>query len=72
MKQKILQVLQSALNNVEYDLHHAQTVFKGLSGEELDWPYGLSGRTKREVLGGYEMERNNLVKCIEWVNSKDD
>ena len=51
------------------DLERARTAFRGLSSEEMKRPHGYSGKTRAEVLAGYEADRARVEAAIAWVQS---
>ena len=61
--------LQALTNAKGDDLERAQMAFRGYSEKELDTQHGMSGKTRREILEGYQKYRNQINQAIEWVNS---
>ncbi len=52
------------------DLYRAQAAWGKLSPEDMELEYGESGRTRRQILDGYERLDQEVNKAIEWVKSQ--
>ena len=69
MKERVLQIVKSALINAEDNLTRVNMVFGKMSPKELEIGYGQSGRTRGETLEEYQTEVDELKRCIAWVES---
>ena len=61
-KVELLRILEGARGD---DLFRAQLAFKG---SNLDEQWGQSGRTKREILAGYQEHEATIKRLIQEVN----
>ena len=67
MKEKVLEIVKNKLGGAEDDLARANMQFGSLTTEELDLEYGQSGRTCGEIFHEYLIQRNELKRCVTWV-----
>jgi hypothetical protein len=54
------------------DLYRARNAFRNCTQAQLDEQYGESGRTRREILAGYEAHEARINAAIEWVKRVGD
>lgn len=66
MKQKVIEIVQSALANSENELYKLKKEFMNL---DMGSEYCDSGLTCEEFLAIYEIECKTLWKCLEWVKN---
>jgi hypothetical protein len=64
-KETALDVLKGARGD---DLERAQMAFGNMSDQELDTVYGSSGKTCREILAGYQKNREEINAAIRFVS----
>ncbi len=69
MKDQVLQIVQSALSGAEDNLYRANREFGKMTTNELDQKYGQSESTCGEILTQYQIRRDELKRCVAWVNS---
>lgn len=69
MKTKVLQIVKNALAGAEDNLYRANIQFGKMSAKELEQEYGQSCRTCGEILHEYQIERDELRRCVAWVES---
>ncbi len=62
-------VLQTLKNNIGDDLYRAQLAFKGLSEEEMNTLYGMSGKTRQELINEYQKWEDKFNKAIKEIES---
>lgn len=70
LKNKVMMIVNSQISGAHDDLYRAKRRFHGMSEEELNHPYGQSGKTCGEILIGYKDKVNELEKCLDWVNNQ--
>lgn len=61
--------LRALENHRGDDLERARTAFRGLSAEDMDKEYGRSGKTRRQIIEGYERHAAEVDAAIAWVKS---
>jgi hypothetical protein len=54
------------------DLWRARRAFANCSQSLMDEPYGESGKTRREILEGYEAHEARINAAIAWVKRVGD
>lgn len=54
------------------NLQRAQSAFRGLSEQAMDEMYGQSGKTRWEILKGYQEHDAAVTAAIAWVRSQAD
>ena len=65
---EIVDYIQRAIDQRTGDnLERAQSAFRGLADDQMDKEYGQSGKTRREILNGYECERTLATAAMKWV-----
>ena len=69
MKDRVLTMVKNALSGAEDNLYRANMQFGKMSAKELEQEYGQSGRTCGEILHVYQIERDELKRCVAWVES---
>lgn len=69
MKDKVLSIVNGALSGAEDNLYRANMQFGKMTQKELAEEYGQSGRTCGDILHEYQIERDELLRCVNWVNS---
>ena len=69
MKDRVLQIVRSALCGAEDNLYRANMQFGKMTGKELAQERGQSGRTCGEILEEYRAEVAELKRCVAWVES---
>lgn len=69
MKNRVLTIVKSALAGAEDDFYRANMQFGKMSAKELEQEYGQSGRTCGEIFHEYQIERDELKRCVAWVES---
>ena len=67
MKEKVLDIVKSKLGGAEDNLARANMQFGSLTTEKLNLEYEQSGRTCGEILHGYLIQRDELKRCVTWV-----
>lgn len=66
-----LTVIEAALNAYRGDdLARARRCFDGCSAEQMQEPWGQSGRTRAEILRGYEEHAAKVDEALAWVREK--
>lgn len=66
-----LEVIENALRQHRGDdLARARRAFEGLSPEEMQEPWGASGRTRADVLADYEKHEAEVEAALAWVREK--
>ena len=66
MNPDIVKAVQAQLGNAQDNLHRARAAFRGLSPQELsEQPYGESGRTRAQIVAGYEEEEARWLKALD-------
>lgn len=62
-----------ALNNyMNDDLQRAQRAFRNCTPEEMGEQYGLSGKTRQELLNDYQAHQDRVDAAIAWVKTVGD
>lgn len=69
LKNKVLEIIQTALSNAEDNLTRANMQFGKMTIEGLKQKYGESESTCGEILDQYQTRYNELKQCAVWVNS---
>jgi hypothetical protein len=60
-----------ALQNMRGDDYtRAKRAFRGMTDDQMKQQFGESGRTRAEVLAGYEAEFRKYSDAIQWVASQ--
>jgi len=67
MKDKVLKIVKDSLSIAEDNLYRAKLQFGKMSERELEQEHGQSGRTRGEILDGYQNERDERKECVAWV-----
>ena len=67
IKETVIDCVKRELGNAKDNLYRAELSFKGLSGEELDQPFGQSTESKREILMGYQKRHHELSRALSWA-----
>jgi hypothetical protein len=65
-KQRTLYILEHSRGD---DLQRAQRAFAGMGYKEMQEQYGQSGRTRQQLVDGYQQAEDELDAAIEWVMS---
>lgn len=52
------------------DLLRARAAFKGLTAEQMAAPYGCSGKTRAEILRGYQEHNDRIDAAMMWALAK--
>lgn len=52
------------------DLRRAQATFRDCTQEQMNGPWGHSGKTRREILAGYEAHDAAVTAAIAWVRAQ--
>jgi hypothetical protein len=63
-KERVLATLESTRGD---DLYRARAAFRGLSAERMAQQYGASGRTRAEIIAGYEEQNAKLDALIAYA-----
>lgn len=70
MATSIKQTMLRALAQYEGDnLQRAQAAWRGLSPEEMNKPYGQSGKTRYQILDEYRQHVQDVTKARAWVEN---
>ena len=67
IKKRLLRALSQHQGD---DLARARLAFRGMTPEQMQEPWGQSGRTKQQVLDEYETHEAEISTCAEWVRSR--
>lgn len=51
------------------DLYRARSAWRGLSPEEMNKKYGQSGKTRAEILAGYEAHSDEVDAALRWLDT---
>lgn len=51
------------------DLLRARAAFRGCTESEMGYEYGMSGKTRRQILAEYEEHAAQVDAAIAWVRS---
>lgn len=62
--------LRALSNLAGDDLERAERAFWGLTWEQMNSPYGASGKTRQQILDGYKEHRRKVNEAIAWVNKQ--
>lgn len=62
--------IQALQNMRGDDYSRAQRAFRDMTDEQMQQQHGESGRTRAEVLAGYEAEFRKVSAAIQWVISQ--
>jgi len=54
------------------DLYGARIAFRNCTPEQMREEYGHSGKTRAEIIAGYEAHEARVDAAIAWVQSKGD
>jgi hypothetical protein len=66
-----LQFILRALENYRGDnLWRARAAFGGMNEWQLKQPYGMSGKTRAEILAEYEEHEREVDAAIAWVKER--
>jgi len=65
-KKLAIQALESVRGD---DLYRARAAFRGLSAEEMGKQHGQSGKTRAEILRGYEEHETKINAALQWLRS---
>lgn len=52
------------------DLERCQAAFRGLSPQQMSSLYGESGRTRQEILDGYQINRDRHTAAVAWLHQR--
>ena len=52
------------------DLARARHAFRGLTPQRMGEQYGESGKTRAEIVAGYEAHEREIDAAIAWVRSR--
>ncbi len=70
MTNETKQIILRALNNYRGDnLERAQAAFKNCTPEQMQQLYGMSTETRQEILDGYKLHVEKVMKAIEEINN---
>ena len=69
MKEKVLDIVKSALGGAKDNLYRANMQFGKMTQKELGEEYGQSGRTCGDVLAVYQNAEAELERCVKWVET---
>lgn len=59
-----------ALNNyLSDDLQRARAAFRNCTPEQMGEQYGLSGKTRQEILNDYQAHQDRVDAAIAWVKT---
>lgn len=61
---KIIDILNSSKDD---DLHRAKLAFMGYTEEQINEPFGYSGKSCREILDAYQAHENMINELIQWI-----
>jgi hypothetical protein len=64
-KQRALYALERMKGD---DAERARMNFRGYSADQMELPHGQSGKSRREILEGYEQQEKEVQQAIDWVN----
>jgi hypothetical protein len=56
-----------ARNNAEDDLYRAKTSFRGFADDAMQVTHGASGRTRAQVLAGYQERYDEAQAAVNWL-----
>lgn len=65
-KELAIQALQNMKGD---DTYRARAAFRGMSAEQMKEQHGHSGKTRAEILAGYEAHDAKVDAAIAWVRS---
>lgn len=64
------QLAKQALEQMKSDdLYRAKASFKGMSSQQMNEQHGQSGKTRQQILDGYEKQNARIDAAISWVVS---
>jgi hypothetical protein len=63
-KEYAIRLLENARGD---DLERARWAFRGLTPMQMAEQHGQSGKTRQEILGGYEAERVRYEAALAWA-----
>jgi hypothetical protein len=67
-KAQIVDYIQRAIHDrTGDDLERARAAFNWCTPEEMNQKYGASGKTRAEILGGYEQERALATAAMAYI-----
>jgi len=66
-KATVLQALSQMRGD---DLYRARHAFQGMTPAQMKEQHGLSGKTRAEILAGYEAWERKIDEAEAWVKSK--
>lgn len=70
---KHIEYIRMALRSIRDDsLERAKMSFKNMTDEQLDNQFGQSGRTCREILAGYQQDRDRHEAAVYWLETLID
>lgn len=62
-----------ALENMKGDdLHRARRAFQGMTQSQMQEQHGQSGKTRAQILAGYEAHEDEINAAIAWVRNQCD
>jgi hypothetical protein len=64
-KQRALYALERMKGD---DAERARMNFRGYSADQMELPHCQSGKSRREILEGYEQHEKEVQQAIDWVN----
>jgi hypothetical protein len=50
------------------DLNRARAAFRGLSPKQMQQQHGQSGKTRAQILEGYEQHVRNVEEAVAWLD----
>lgn len=63
-KEFVVKAMENAKGD---DLERAQAAFQNQTKEQLDLEYGVSGKTRRQILRAYEEHREEWQRAMDWL-----
>jgi len=63
-KKTTLRYLEGARGD---DLYRASAAFRGMTLYQMNEQYGESGKTRQQIIDGYEEREREIDAAIEWV-----
>jgi len=68
-KQKAISILKSTMGD---DAYRARMSFAGCTPEQMKQQYGESGKTRQEILDGYEKSEAEHQAAIDWAERQPE
>lgn len=63
-QQRAIRALEQARGD---NLERAKASFRGMTAEQMKEPFGMSGKTRMEILDEYTEHVADIERTIEWV-----